>query len=136
MPREKSVVSWLKDRAARLTPRELDVFVRMAVGPSNSNLARSLVVSENTIRVHLQNIRSKFGGASRDEVIVWAVLWNELDCRERLLSEPRDGATILPSASYSIEIGAAHGIPSKAYTTVSAEFTHTCCHDARARHSS
>ena len=43
----------------RLTPREHEVFLLLAGGPSNQEIADSLVVTERTVRAHLTAIHAK-----------------------------------------------------------------------------
>ena len=45
--------------ANRLTPRELDVLRLMATGVSDAEIARQLIISENTVRTHVKSIFNK-----------------------------------------------------------------------------
>lgn len=56
-----------------LTEREREVAALIAQGKSNRELAHELVVSERTIKTHVENILSKLGFASRAQIAVWAV---------------------------------------------------------------
>jgi len=57
-----------------LTPREQDVLAEMARGrTSNKELARSLRVSENTVRFHIRNILGKLGLHTRTAAVVYAL---------------------------------------------------------------
>lgn len=47
------------DPRALLTPRELEVLEQLALGGGNADLARSLFVSENTVKTHLASIYRK-----------------------------------------------------------------------------
>lgn len=49
------------DHATSLTPREREVLERLALGGGNADLARSLFVSENTVKTHLASIYRKLG---------------------------------------------------------------------------
>ncbi|MER5619979.1 helix-turn-helix transcriptional regulator [Streptosporangium sp. NPDC002544] len=49
----------------RLTPRELEVFLLLADGGSNQEIADRLIVSERTVRAHLAQIMSKLQFANR-----------------------------------------------------------------------
>ena len=49
------------DPALALTPREREVLEQLALGGGNADLARSLFVSENTVKTHLASIYRKLG---------------------------------------------------------------------------
>jgi len=55
-----------------LTERELDVLRLIAKGITNSQIAESLVISENTVKGHVSNILSKLHLADRTQVAVYA----------------------------------------------------------------
>ena len=57
---------------ADLTDREHDVLKLIANGLSNSQIAESLVISENTVKGHVSNILSKLHLADRTQVAVYA----------------------------------------------------------------
>jgi DNA-binding CsgD family transcriptional regulator len=57
-------------RTTQLTPREASVARLVSEGKRNRQIARELVVSENTIEYHLKNIYAKLGVASRSQMIV------------------------------------------------------------------
>jgi DNA-binding CsgD family transcriptional regulator len=50
-----------------LTPRELDVLEHLVRGETNADIARSLVVSEGTVKFHVKNILRKMNAANRAE---------------------------------------------------------------------
>ena len=56
-----------------LSPRELDVLGELALGRDNDMIARSLRLSPNTVRTHIQNILSKLGVHSKLEAVSRAV---------------------------------------------------------------
>ncbi len=63
---------WLLGRAAppdsaQLTDRERETLALVAEGKTNSQIARRLKVSENTIKFHLQNLYLKLGVTNRTE---------------------------------------------------------------------
>ena len=62
----------------RLTVREMDVLRLVARGLNNRDIARELVISENTVKNHVRNILEKLQLHSRMEAVVYAV-------REKLL---------------------------------------------------
>jgi two-component system, NarL family, nitrate/nitrite response regulator NarL len=55
-----------------LSARELDVLRGMAEGLSNKQIARSLEISEHTIKFHVNAILGKLGAQSRTEAVVRA----------------------------------------------------------------
>jgi DNA-binding NarL/FixJ family response regulator len=57
---------------ATLTPREREVFLLVARGLSNSELAAAAFVSETTAKTHLRNILTKLGLQSRVQVVIYA----------------------------------------------------------------
>lgn len=64
--------------APRLTPREMEVLEHVAQGMNNREIARTLFISENTVKNHVRNILEKLHLHSRMEAVVYAV-------REKLL---------------------------------------------------
>jgi DNA-binding CsgD family transcriptional regulator len=55
-----------------LTPREFQVLVLAASGKTNREIARELVISEFTVRRHLQNVFAKLGVSSRAAATTYA----------------------------------------------------------------
>jgi DNA-binding CsgD family transcriptional regulator/N-acetylneuraminic acid mutarotase len=56
-----------------LTERELEIVRAVATGATNQQIARNLVISVNTVKVHLKNIFVKLDIQSRTEVALYAV---------------------------------------------------------------
>lgn len=67
------------DAVAALTKRELEILQLVAEGHSNSQLARILWVTEQTVKFHLSNIYRKLDVANRTEASRWAQLHGLLD---------------------------------------------------------
>jgi DNA-binding NarL/FixJ family response regulator/uncharacterized protein YbdZ (MbtH family) len=55
--------------AARLTPRERDVFSYVCRGMANREIAQALAVSEKTVKFHVSNILSKTGLRTRGQLM-------------------------------------------------------------------
>lgn len=58
----------LADSAIHMTPRQIDVLIRLCRGASNKEIARELGMSDNTVRTHLAVIFKELGARSRTEV--------------------------------------------------------------------
>lgn len=56
-----------------LTEREVRVLERLAAGDSNLQIARALVISENTVKMHMSNILNKLHLENRIQAAVYAV---------------------------------------------------------------
>ena len=56
-----------------LTQRELQVLRHIALGLSNKEIGRSLGISVETVKEHVQNILRKIAVADRTQAAVWAV---------------------------------------------------------------
>jgi two-component system, NarL family, response regulator LiaR len=65
--------SEVENLAAGLTRREHEVLVLLVKGMSNPEIAGQLFISRATVKVHISNILSKLGVASRAEAISLAI---------------------------------------------------------------
>ena len=61
------------DPFAVLTPRELEILERVAMGLSNKMIARALSITDGTVKLHVKAILRKLGMRSRVEAAVAAV---------------------------------------------------------------
>jgi len=55
-----------------LTPREVDVLRLIAAGQSNREIARTLFVSEATVKTHVNRIFAKTGSRDRSQALRYA----------------------------------------------------------------
>jgi DNA-binding CsgD family transcriptional regulator len=64
-----------------ISDRELEILQLVATGATNQQIAQQLHISTNTVKVHLRNINSKIGAASRTEATLYALRrgWVKLD---------------------------------------------------------
>jgi DNA-binding NarL/FixJ family response regulator len=60
-------------RDSGLTPRESQVLSHVAFGLSNEEIARSLEISVETVKEHVQNVLRKLAVNDRTQAAVWAV---------------------------------------------------------------
>jgi len=67
-------VERVAEQPARLTQREREILQLVAQGDSNAQLARTLWVTEQTVKFHLSNIYRKLEVANRTEASRWAHL--------------------------------------------------------------
>jgi DNA-binding CsgD family transcriptional regulator len=58
--------------ALKLSPRELAVLEALAAGQSNKEIARTLLVSPNTVKTHIANLFAKLEVSRRTEAIARA----------------------------------------------------------------
>ncbi|WP_406294501.1 LuxR C-terminal-related transcriptional regulator [Embleya sp. NBC_00888] len=59
-------------RGVRLTPRETDVLAQVAVGRTNAEVARALVLGPETVKSYLRSAMRKLGAHNRVEAVVAA----------------------------------------------------------------
>jgi DNA-binding CsgD family transcriptional regulator/N-acetylneuraminic acid mutarotase len=90
-----------------LSEREREILILVATGASNKTIAQQLVISPNTVKVHLRNIFAKVGVASRTEAALYAI-------REGLVQVSGDAPALAETAAAEDE---GKGAPSAAAST-------------------
>ncbi|MDA6166354.1 LuxR C-terminal-related transcriptional regulator, partial [Escherichia coli] len=66
-------VSWQHHpESALLTHREKEILNKLRIGASNNEIARSLFISENTVKTHLYNLFKKIAVKNRTQAVSWA----------------------------------------------------------------
>ena len=68
--------------APRLTERELEVVRALAMGKSNKEIAKSLGISEKTVRNHASNIYKKLHIFDRTQAVIYAIRRGLVDVEE------------------------------------------------------
>ncbi len=61
------------DLVDELTPREIEILQGITAGLTNKEIAEDLVISENTVKIHLRNILEKLHLKNRIQAAVYAV---------------------------------------------------------------
>ncbi|KEA52639.1 transcriptional regulator [Mangrovibacter sp. MFB070] len=58
--------------SSSLTQREKEILNKLRIGASNNEIARSLFISENTVKTHLYNLFRKISVKNRTQAVSWA----------------------------------------------------------------
>lgn len=61
-----------------LSTREVEIAKLIAEGVTNKEIAKKLIISENTVKVHLKNILSKLELRNRQQLAAYVVLQNNI----------------------------------------------------------
>ncbi|WP_067505141.1 response regulator transcription factor [Actinoplanes sp. TFC3] len=62
-------------RVEELTPREHEVFVQLAGGATNAEIATALRLGETTVKTHVSRVLMKIGARDRTQAVVLAYEW-------------------------------------------------------------
>ncbi|MDT3395919.1 response regulator transcription factor [Streptomyces sp. B1866] len=60
-------------QSGKLTPREVGILRLVACGMTNRRIARSLEISEKTVKNHLSGIYGKIGATDRTQAALYAL---------------------------------------------------------------
>ena len=71
--------SYCKNNNINLTPRELEVMKLVALGKTNTEIAKELIVSVHTAKAHVCNILAKLNAKDRTKAVVYAIKYGLLD---------------------------------------------------------
>jgi len=63
----------------RMSPREAEVFIKVAKGWGNKDIARELGISENTVKRHMNALFKKCGVDSRFKLAALSNGWNQVN---------------------------------------------------------
>jgi len=75
----KFIVNDAAIRSLGLTPRECQILQRLASGQSNKELARAMVLAEDTVKKAVQTLIAKLGAADRTHAVVIALRTHLID---------------------------------------------------------
>lgn len=76
-----------------LSEREIEIIKLVGQGKSNKEIAQALVISVNTVKVHLNNVFKKIGVSSRTEATIYAIEHKLIDSP---LPEPEPVQVFVP----------------------------------------
>ncbi len=94
-----------------LSDREREILVLVATGASNKHIAQQLVISPNTVKVHVRNIFAKLSVASRTEAALYAIREGLVQVNGELPAVAAEDDPAAPPESMAAAVAPA-GVPS------------------------
>lgn len=83
-----SATAPMRGRLAEMTPREMEIFIMLARGIANREIAERLCISSKTVSNHVALLKSKLAVSSQAELVHLAIDQGLLRVGERVLCEP------------------------------------------------
>jgi DNA-binding NarL/FixJ family response regulator len=65
--------------AGDFSPRQMDILRQLWCGQQNSEIAHDLQISENTVKVHIQQIMKKLNAHNRTQIVLLTTALQESD---------------------------------------------------------
>jgi DNA-binding NarL/FixJ family response regulator len=87
---------------AKVTDREREVLRLLVQGATNRDIARQLVITENTVKVHLRNILDKLHLRNRQQAAAFAISSGLVHLQQEGEGVPTNGNAPRPSPTYSL----------------------------------
>jgi DNA-binding NarL/FixJ family response regulator len=72
-------MAWRFPGFSNLSKREREVLALVGQGASNLDVAETINISENTVKVHMRNIMERLHAHNRQQAVAWALASGILD---------------------------------------------------------
>jgi DNA-binding CsgD family transcriptional regulator len=117
----------MPEATIQLSDREQEILRLVATGASNQQIATSLDISINTVKVHMRNIFGKIGASSRTEATLYAMRLGLIDLGSPAEEVPTAAP---PEAAPLADAAVLPALPERAAVAVADEVPHTLPPDA------